>query len=546
MKILKLYLLLIIFLSFSETVFAVTKSEMEESQAITARVYLRWQNDMSGYLDGKNFKSLSELKKILRNKEKENLKEFEKIKIPEDYDSWTKQELINFWDSVYQHLSDLKKEKTGEGLREAGRRKARKELAEALGIEDINGNKETSTSNYSGITLPIESGNETIIKEDLLQNSANERFDKGSNPLLVALLIIAIFSGVVIWFFKFNKKREGKEKTNSSKEKATKVYKLSVKLPINTMLDHGKYRVKKVLGQGGFGITYLATDLGLDKLRAVKEFFPKDYCERHETTNQVSLGTTNAAGFVNRFKAKFIKEARNLANLDQHHGIIKIHTVFEDNNTAYYVMDYIEGESLSSMVKRSGPVPLDRAVKYITEVGEALEYVHKHRINHLDVKPANIMIRKKDDKPILIDFGLAKQYDSDGWQTSTTPTGVSHGFAPFEQYRAGGVNEFSPQTDVYSLAATLYYIVSGQIPPHATDLIENELTFPAGFPEALKEQIRNAMSSKRQNRPESVSTFIESLNQRHKHARNDSENSQQDEVTIIEYKNSQQDETTII
>lgn len=278
-----------------------------------------------------------------------------------------------------------------------------------------------------------------------------------------------------------------------------------------SLLDHGKYRVEKILGQGGFGLTYLVTDLGLDKYRALKEFFPKDFCERNETTSHVSLGTTNTADFVEKLKAKFIKEARNIANLDQHPGIVKIHTVFEENNTAYYVMDFIEGESLSAVVKRSGPVPVGKGLRYIRLVGEALEYVHSHNINHLDVKPANIMVRRKDDKPILIDFGLAKQYDSEGNQTSTTPTGISHGFAPFEQYREGGVKEFSPQTDIYSLAATLYYIISGKVPPHATDLIESELTFPPGFPEFLKDPLRKAMSSRRLDRPESVSMFLQSI-----------------------------------
>lgn len=286
---------------------------------------------------------------------------------------------------------------------------------------------------------------------------------------------------------------------------------MSQGLNIGSLLDHGKYRVEKVLGQGGFGITYLVTDLGLDKKRAVKEFFPKDYCERNETTSHLSLGTSNTSEFVERLKAKFIKEARNIANLDQHHGIIRIHTVFEENNTAYYVMDYIDGESLSAMVKSSGPITVEKAIKYIKAVGEALSYVHSHNINHLDIKPANIMIRKKDDKPILIDFGLAKQYDSDGLQTSTTPTGISHGFAPFEQYRDGGIKEFSPQTDVYSLAATLYYIISGQVPPHATDLIENELTFSPLFPLSLQVPIRKAMSTKRQSRPETVAQFLDSL-----------------------------------
>lgn len=281
-------------------------------------------------------------------------------------------------------------------------------------------------------------------------------------------------------------------------------------LKAGSLLDHGKYRIERVLGSGGFGITYLATDLGLDKLRAIKEFFPKDYCDRNETTSHVTLGTSNTAEFVDKLKKKFIKEARNIAQLE-HNGIIRIHTVFEENNTAYYVMDYIEGESLSAIVKREGPIEPDKAVKYIEQVSEALEYVHSHHVNHLDVKPANIMIRNKDDKPILIDFGLSKQYDSEGLQTSTTPTGISHGYAPIEQYNDGGVKEFSPQTDVYSLAATLYYIVSGKVPPHATELSQNDLIFPVGFPYFLKSPITKAMSTRKNYRHDSVKEFITSL-----------------------------------
>lgn len=276
------------------------------------------------------------------------------------------------------------------------------------------------------------------------------------------------------------------------------------------LLRHNTYRIERILGQGGFGITYLATDLNLDRLVAIKEFFPKDYCDRDSTTSHVTLGTQSASEFVNKLKAKFLKEARNIAKFD-HPGIIKIHAAFEENNTAYYVMDYIEGESLSEMVKRHGPLPESKAIEYITKAGNALEYVHSQNINHLDIKPANIMIRRSDDNPILIDFGLSKQYDSSGNQTSATPVGRSHGFAPMEQYNDGGVKEFSPQTDLYSLAATLYYILSGVTPPQATKLIEDELTFPPSIPSNLIGPIAKAMSSRRSQRHESVSEFVNAI-----------------------------------
>lgn len=275
-------------------------------------------------------------------------------------------------------------------------------------------------------------------------------------------------------------------------------------------LRGGSYRIEKVLGQGGFGITYLAIDLSLDRKVAIKEFFPKDYCSRDESTSQVTLGTENTAEFVNKLKTKFLKEAKNIAKFDNP-GIIKIYAAFEENNTAYYVMDFIDGESLSAIVKREGPLSEQRALQYIEKVGHALEYVHAHKINHLDVKPANIMVRRSDNEPILIDFGLSKQYDSEGNQTSTTPTGISHGYAPMEQYNDGGVKVFSPQTDLYSLAATLYYLLSGVVPPQATRLIDDELTFPALIPTNLIPAISKAMSTARRHRQDTVGKFLEEI-----------------------------------
>lgn len=277
-------------------------------------------------------------------------------------------------------------------------------------------------------------------------------------------------------------------------------------------LRHGAYRIEKLLGQGGFGITYLALDLNLDRYVAIKEFFPKDYCDRDDTTSHVTLGTQSSKEFVYKLKAKFLKEARNIAKFDNPY-IIRIHSAFEENNTAYYVMDYIEGETLAEKVKRDGPIPESKALQYIKKVGNALDYVHNHNVTHLDVKPANIIIRQDDGTPILIDFGLAKQYDAKGQQTSTTPTGISHGYAPMEQYSDGGVREFSPQTDLYSLGATLYFILSGVVPPQAAKLIEDDLTFPQIISPRLIPPISQAMATIRKNRFDSVATFIKKLDE---------------------------------
>lgn len=281
-------------------------------------------------------------------------------------------------------------------------------------------------------------------------------------------------------------------------------------LSTGSLLQHETYRIEQVLGQGGFGITYLATDLNLQRKVAIKEFFPKDFCDRDETTSHVTLGTKNTAEFVSRLKSKFLKEARNIAKFD-HPNIISIYAAFEQNNTAYYVMEYIEGESLSSIVKKSGPLPEKRALGYIKKVGEALEYVHARKINHLDIKPANIMVRESDDTPILIDFGLSKQYDSEGNQTSTMPPGFSHGFAPMEQYNEGGVKDFTPQTDIYSLAATLYYVLSGVVPLQATRRNDEELTFPNSIPQNLVAAISKGMSPGRKGRHETIGEFLEDI-----------------------------------
>lgn len=278
-----------------------------------------------------------------------------------------------------------------------------------------------------------------------------------------------------------------------------------------TLLFHGTYRIEGKLGQGGFGITYLATDVALDKYVAIKEFFPNTYCKRDTSTSRVGVATEGSREFVTKLKLKFLKEARNIAKLD-HPNIVRLHAAFEENDTAYYVMDYIEGTPLSQVVKTHGPLDRQKAVEYTTLIGNALVYLHRRRINHLDVKPANIMVRKSDGVPVLIDFGLAKQYDCEGQQTTSTPVGFSQGFAPVEQYKPGGVKEFSPASDLYSLAATLYFMLSGRIPPPATDLIDKPLTFPGGIPSFLKKPIEKAMSPSRQRRHATVEQFLREIN----------------------------------
>ena len=281
----------------------------------------------------------------------------------------------------------------------------------------------------------------------------------------------------------------------------------------NSTLQNGKYRIIDFLGQGGFGITYLAIQSGLERKVAIKEFFMKELCERDESTSHVTLGTEGSRETVNRFREKFLKEARNIARLN-HPNIVRIIDVFEENGTAYYVMEYAEGGSLADKVKREGNLSESVATRYILQVAHALDYIHERKMNHLDVKPANIMLNEKDEC-VLIDFGLSKQYDESGSQTSTTPVGISEGYAPMEQYMQGGVGEFSPETDIYALGTTFYKLLTGITPPNAS-FVNNE-----GLPlDELKAKgvsnkaisvIAQAMEGRKRDRMKSVRTFIDSL-----------------------------------
>ncbi|MBD5324842.1 MAG: serine/threonine protein kinase [Bacteroides sp.] len=282
-----------------------------------------------------------------------------------------------------------------------------------------------------------------------------------------------------------------------------------MQLHTNTYLQAGKYRIIRVLGQGGFGITYLAENILFEKQVAIKEFFPKDFCGR-DNTSHLTLGTQNNADTVARLRDRFIKEAKNIAKLD-HPGIVKIHDIFEENSTAYYVMDYIEGENLNEMVKRNGPLSESKAIDYIRKVGDALDYIHSRNMTHFDVKPANIVVREKDDQPILIDFGLSKQYDMNGDATSTLMHAVSQGYSPIELYNAGSITSFSPQIDVYSLAATLFYLVTGTVPPQASSILNDGFTLPYGLSSIIVLAINSGMTVRKKDRPSSVYSWLDSL-----------------------------------
>lgn len=285
-------------------------------------------------------------------------------------------------------------------------------------------------------------------------------------------------------------------------------------LSSDTILQGGRYRIVKMLGEGGFGITYLGIQIGLERQIVIKEFFMKDYCERDEFSNLIYVPTSGNRDFVARFKEKFLKEARHIAKLN-HPNIVSIIDVFEENGTAYYAMEFAVGGSLADKVEREGCLSEEVATRYILQVANALKYIHQRHMNHLDVKPGNIMLNENDNV-ILIDFGLSKQYDvSTGHQTSTTPVGISHGYAPMEQYKEGGVAEFSPETDIYSLGATFYYLLTGVRPPGSLEISEDGLPIDLLQAKNVSRKtisaICNAMKTRKKDRTHDISIFIQEL-----------------------------------
>lgn len=281
--------------------------------------------------------------------------------------------------------------------------------------------------------------------------------------------------------------------------------------------DRRVYRIVKVLGNGGFGITYLASsaiqveNVSITANFALKELFLSDSCERDVITMSVHYSNPTREKVENSRK-DFLAEARRLHKVGiEHPNIVKVNEVFEANNTAYYVMEYLDGESLRDYVRRSGPLGEEEMLSLMKPVIGAVGYLHRNRMTHLDIKPDNIMLVRNQSgatRPVLIDFGLSKHYDDDGHPTSTlNALGVSNGYAPIEQY--AGITSFTPQADVYALGATMLFCLTGNDPKKATELrpgdVEKQLdAIPVTA--TLRESISKAMAPF--DRPQSVDALI--------------------------------------
>ena len=281
-------------------------------------------------------------------------------------------------------------------------------------------------------------------------------------------------------------------------------------LPDNFTLQGGKYRIIRFISSGGFGCTYEAVHVLFHKRVAIKEFFVKDFCNRNERSSYVTVATQSKVKLVERLKKKFLEEA-GVMNSMQHPNIVHVIDVFEENNTAYYVMDYIDGKSLQEIIKEKGVLKENMALKYIFQIAEALKYVHSLNRLHLDIKPGNIMINNNDNA-ILIDFGASKQYDEVDGENTSTLIGKTPGYAPLEQL-GNEVSRFLPATDIYALGATLYKLVTGKTPISVTLLASGEdlELIPQSISSSTRKAIYAAMEINKKMRPQSIDAFLNIL-----------------------------------
>ncbi|HWP97259.1 MAG TPA: serine/threonine-protein kinase [Syntrophomonadaceae bacterium] len=278
-------------------------------------------------------------------------------------------------------------------------------------------------------------------------------------------------------------------------------------LPPQTIL-HGKYLLGRVLGQGGFGITYLAWDLDLGVKLAIKEYLPRDFATRMSGQHTVSAFSGEAQTFFSDGLERFLEEAKTLARLDGHPNIVAVRDFFRENGTAYFVMNYLDGLTLKQYLdSQAMPPSFPTALQLITPVMDALQEIHAQGILHRDISPDNIFITDKGIIKIL-DFGAARQalnQQSKGLSVILKP-----GYAPEEQYRSKGRQ--GPWTDVYAVAATLYRMLCGQTPPEPLDRMSGESLWPpsrkgVAVPPASEAALMKALSLKAEDRFQTIKEF---------------------------------------
>ena len=296
-------------------------------------------------------------------------------------------------------------------------------------------------------------------------------------------------------------------------------------LPPGTVLDSGstRYVIAGVIGQGGFGITYRATtpvmvgNIPASITVAIKEFFIAADCERTRVANSQDTTMITYGPARERVAAAmrdFVAEANRLRTLaGASPNIVCVNEVFNANGTAYYVMEYLDGPSLRDYVNARGPMSESEAVRVMMPLFNAVNTLHSRRIMHLDIKPSNVVMAGGPGsmRPVLIDFGRSKHYDDAGSSTRTVgAAGLSDGYAPIEQY--SGITRFSPETDVYALAATMLFCLTGNKPPRAMDMNVNDGSlFPATVTPHTRAVIARALAMNPAERTPTVAALIDDL-----------------------------------
>ena len=284
-----------------------------------------------------------------------------------------------------------------------------------------------------------------------------------------------------------------------------------MELKAGTLLQGGKYEIIGTCGQGGFGITYKGRQKQLGYV-AIKEFFVKDFCYRDGDTQNVTVTTQSKQELIEVLEQKFEKEARSLFEM-RHNNIVRVTDIFSEHGTTYYAMDYIDGPTVSQLIKASpnGRIAEETAITMFLQLCDAMKYVHRKKMLHLDIKPNNIIVQKteNDERVVLIDFGVAKQYDEVNGENTSTLSGQSPGYSPIEQLE-NRVQHFKPATDIYALGATYYKMVTGKNPPTTSDLLAHRglLELPDYLSKMSKLLIMNCMKLNIQDRPQNIDEVL--------------------------------------
>lgn len=240
-------------------------------------------------------------------------------------------------------------------------------------------------------------------------------------------------------------------------------------LPLSTILA-GKYVVGRVLGQGGFGITYIGWDLALERKVAIKEYYPSGQVSRSQGTRNVTWYTTEQANAARKSGMEmFLKEARKMVKVDNIPGIVRVLELFQENGTAYIVMEFVEGETLKARLQKTGPLSWSQAKTIFEPVVHAMAQVHRAGLVHRDLSPDNLMLTT-DGSVKVLDLGAAKDLSVNSGASSMQV--AKSGFSPLEQYTQRGNS--GPWTDVYAMAATIYYTLTGKLPPNAVDRLDHD------------------------------------------------------------------------